>query len=265
MQDHTTAYFLKLSICLILFSCTGSKKQKQIKRLPLFDSIPATYPVFNNSDSSQIIKYNGFHLSYDENSEQPLWVSYILKKEMLDTGYVKRSNDFREDTMVVTISARLKDYARSGYDRGHLAPAADMKWSEQTMSESFLLSNMSPQKPRFNRGIWKKLEGRVRKWAIRDEVICVLTGPLFIEVIDTIGENKVLVPSHYYKVIMDIFPPEYKGVAFVMENKYSGKPLLDHAISIDSLESLMNVDFIPQVPDNIERRVESKPDFSMWE
>ena len=264
VQCQAIFYFFKLTICLIFFSCSPLTKQKQIKRLPLLDSISETYPIFNEADSTQLIKYKGFHLSYDESSEQALWVSYILTKEMLQHSNVNRTNDFREDTMVITYSAALSDYKKSGYDRGHLVPAADMKWSGQTMSESFLLSNMSPQKPKFNRGIWKKLEGKVRKWAMRDEMICISTGPLFIEVIDTIGENEVLVPSHYFKVIMDVFPPEYKGIAFIMENKQSNKPLLDHAVSIDSLEKLMDANFIEQVPDDIEYLVESKLDIYKW-
>ncbi|GAH82191.1 unnamed protein product, partial [marine sediment metagenome] len=127
-----------------------------------------------------IIRHTAYTLKYKEKYEQAEWVLYKLTAERVKGSY-KRTNDFRPDPMVKTGSATLSDYKGSGYDRGHLAPAGDMKWSTTAMSESFYMSNMSPQNPGFNRGIWKKLEGQVRTWATDNEEIYIVTGPVLSE------------------------------------------------------------------------------------
>ncbi|MDZ7792136.1 MAG: DNA/RNA non-specific endonuclease [Spirochaetia bacterium] len=124
------------------------------------------------------MRHTGYTLSYSEEHEQAEWVAYKLTIEELQ-GDVERTDNFREDKKVDTETASLSDYRGSGYDRGHLAPAADFSWSEEAMSDTFYLSNMSPQKPGFNRGIWRSLESQVREWAIRDKALLVVTGPVF--------------------------------------------------------------------------------------
>ena len=114
-------------------------------------------------------------------------------------GKYERSDNFRKDPHVSTESATLSDYKGSGYDRGHIIPAADMKWSPDAMSASFFMSNMSPQDPSFNRGIWKKLEEQVGKWALENSEIYIVTGPVLTDgPYQTIGVNKVAVPKYYY-------------------------------------------------------------------
>ena len=109
----------------------------------------------------EVIEHTYYTLSYIEQHEQPEWVYYVLTGDMI-SGAAKRGNDFRSDPKVPTESAQLNDYKGSGYDRGHLAPAASMSINSTAMSESFYMSNMSPQEPGFNRGIWKNLEKTVR-------------------------------------------------------------------------------------------------------
>ena len=156
------------------------------------------------SDSSSVLKYLGFHLSYNEEFEQANWTAYILTREMVENGQFERKDNFRADTNVATFSASLADYRKSGFDRGHLVPAADMKWSEQAMSESFLMSNMSPQLPGFNRSLWRKLETQVRKWAIENDSLYIITGPVLAGIDQFIGKNQVGVPHSYFKLIVDI-------------------------------------------------------------
>ena len=142
------------------------------------DKIAEGYPKISTK-YNEIEKYSGFHLSYNEKHEQSNWVAYILTKKMVRNDKVDRSDNFRSDKNIKTKSASLNDYRGTGYDRGHLAPAADMHWSELSMSESFLMSNMSPQEAEFNRGVWKKLEEQVRDFAVENETIFVVTGPVF--------------------------------------------------------------------------------------
>ena len=128
----------------------------------------------------QIVYRSGYSLSYNEDHEQANWVAYTLTA-VHARGTVKRINDFRVDPEIKTGSASLSDYKGSGYDRGHLAAAADMKWSKKVLSESFYMSNMSPQNPSFNRGIWKRLENQMRQWALDEQKLHIVTGGVLIE------------------------------------------------------------------------------------
>ena len=211
----------------------------------------------------QIINHSAYSLSYNEEHEQANWVAYKLTAEKV-RGSVKRKDAFRADPKVKTGSASLDDYRGSGYDRGHLAPAADMKWSSTAMSESFFMSNMSPQNPGFNRGIWKRLEEHVRNWAIDNESIHITTGGVLKGKLTTIGNNRVSVPSFYYKVILDYKEPEIKGIGFILFNENTKKSLEPYAVSIDEVEKFTGLDFYYYLPDNIENKVESMVDVSKW-
>ena len=169
-------------------------------------------------EGDQIVVHTGFTLSYSEPHEQAEWVAYVVTAERLK-GAVKRTNNFRIDPAVLTGSAVLGDYKGSGYDRGHLAPAASMAWSKEAMSESFFLSNMSPQKPGFNRGIWKKLEEAVRDMAHQHGTVVVVTGPVLEEGLLEIGPSGLDIPRAYYKVVLDVTEPTIEGIAFVLPNE----------------------------------------------
>ncbi len=215
----------------------------------------------------QIVEHEGFTLSYDEKYEQPIWVAYKLTKERLENKVAKRTDNFREDPNISSESATLNDYKKSGYDRGHLAPAADFSYSKESMSSTFYLSNMSPQLPNFNRGIWKILEEQVRSWATQNNELFVVTGPIFQgKPKDKIGRNKVGVPTHYYKVILDIQPPEVKGIGFILEHKKYADPksFFTYAVSIDKVEEMTGLDFFPNIPNNLEDEIEENLYVNRW-
>lgn len=183
-------------------------------------------------------------LGYIERHEQAAWVIYIISNKQILAKNAERSNhSFRRDPAIPTGSASSSDYTRSGFDRGHLAPAADMAYSEQTMRDSFYMSNISPQRPGFNRGIWKDLEAWVRQTAVKERLVVVVTGPVFPgRDIQTIGKNAVTVPSHFYKIVYDLTPPQ-KMIAFILPNEKSDKPLRAFAVSVDAVERLTGLDF----------------------
>ena len=195
--------------------------------------------------------------------EQANWVAYELTKKET-RGKFKRTNKFIADSSISTGSATSQDYKKSGYDQGHLAPAADMAWSKTAMKESFYYSNMSPQLPSFNRDIWKKLEEHVRDWAVDDKAVYVVTGPVLTEGLSTIGPNKVSVPKYYYKVILDYTLPEIKGIGFIMPNAGSKKPLKTYAVTIDSVEKFTGIDFFYRLPDDQEGVIEESMDTGAW-
>ena len=210
-----------------------------------------------------IITHTGYSLLYDETYEQADWVAYELTKEETGKG-AKRTNKFIRDPQVKTGSADNSDYSGSGYDRGHMAPAGDMGWSSTSMAESFYYSNMSPQEPGFNRGIWKNLEELVRTWAVENQAIYVVTGPVLTSGLATIGNNKVAVPKYYYKVILDYTEPGLKGIGFILPNKASKEPLQAFAVTIDSVEKFTGIDFFPQLPDMQEKSIESTLTLQSW-
>ncbi|QQS52233.1 MAG: DNA/RNA non-specific endonuclease [Bacteroidota bacterium] len=202
-------------------------------------------------DSCQIIEHRHYTLCYSEKHEQAKWVYYELTKAEVQSN-TARKEAFREDAKVATGSASLADYKSSGYDRGHLAPAADMEMDSLAMAESFYMSNMSPQKPSFNRGIWKKLEMQVRDWAVQEDTILVVTGPVFVDNLGAIGENRVTVPGYYYKIILDV-TGEKKIVAFLMKNEASSEELFHFTIPADSLEVLTGINFFPELEAIVEK------------
>lgn len=224
-----------------------------------WDKLSSGYPLAHTGDT--ILSYAGFDLAYNEQFEQAAWVAYVLTREEIESGTVERTDDFRADTSIGSGSATPADYRGSGYDRGHLAPAGDMKWDELVMSQSFLMSNMSPQNPAFNRGIWRRLETEVRKWALEKDSIYVITGPLFSSRDSLIGENGVGVPGFYFKVLVDLSPPDHDMIAFLLPNSGSSEELKSFAISVDSLERLSAYDFFAGAPDQdviqwLEARIE---------
>ena len=214
--------------------------------------------------NDEVIHHSYYTLSYNEDHEQANWVAYKLTSEMIQNGSYNRTDNFRPDYKVKNQSSQLSDYKGSGYDRGHLCPAGDMKISKIAMSESFYMTNMSPQSPSFNRGIWKSLESIVRTWAIENDEIYVVTGPILTDIIGSIGSNSVSIPKYYYKVILDYKEPELKGIGFVLENAKSKSSLVSYAISIDNVEELTGIDFFPSLPDTIENIIEESFSIDKW-
>jgi endonuclease G len=208
---------------------------------------------YPESTSGEIIVHKGFALSYNEEHEQAEWTAHELTKENLEKDWNSRNDNFLPDTKVRTGSATPDDYRGSGYDRGHLVPAADLAWDSEAMAESFLLSNISPQSGNFNKGIWRELEELTRNWAKKNGSLFVITGPvLTVEPKGVIGENEVSVPVAYYKVLLDYTEPGQKGIAFVIPNEVSYEPLFTFCTSIDEVEALTGINFFPDLLDGKE-------------
>ena len=237
-----------ITTILILILCISSASSAQ-ELLPI-------------STTGQIVKHTYFTLSYSEADEQPEWVYYELTPALVN-GSQPRKDEFRPDPMISTISAQLEDYDGTVYDRGHLCPAGDMKLNKTSMSETFYLSNMSPQERSFNRGVWNKLEAKVRKWAITEGKIYVVTGGVLTSNKGEIGVNGVSVPKYFYKVIFNS-KGQGKMIAFLLPNEKGTKPLQEYVVSVDSLESLTGIDFFPALQDSIENHLESSKDVSAW-
>lgn len=238
----------KFTILLLLFPALESYGQ----------SIHELYP----SIQGELIERTYFSLDYNESTEQANWVIYAIHP----FGETKRKDRFKEDPLVSTRSATLKDYQKSGYDRGHLAPAGDMVNSKNAMEESFFMSNMSPQKPGFNRGIWKSLEDLMRSWAkiFNSGQDYVVVGPVIGEAnCGTIGDG-VIVPCHYYRIYVDL--ETEVAIGFILPNESGSDQLHTYSVSIDSIEAITGIDFFPLLNDSLENKIErmQRPDLFLF-
>lgn len=215
------------------------------------------------STTGQIVNHNYYTLSYNEKWEQAEWVAYELKK-----GYIKKNRFkrpfFIEDPKVKTVSADWRNFKNSGFDKGHLCPAADMQFDSEAYNDTFYTSNISPQDRAFNGGIWNRLEEKVRYWAERYDDVFVVTGGVLSPSLKTIGREKVAVPEFFYKIILDDSKGNFKLIAFLIPNKKSDKPLYDFVVSVDSIEKMTGIDFFPALDDKIENELEKSTSYKSW-
>ena len=225
-------------------------------------------PAIGKKAPSQILSYKGFTVSYNNNTRLPNWVAYELTATEV-AGELPRKDKFRPDPRVDGPQANKEDYRNSGWDRGHMAPAADMKWDMEAMEESCFFTNICPQNPQLNGGDWKELEDKCRKWAKKHGNIYIACGPIIMKnEHGKIGANEVIVPDKFYKVVLARINGEYQGMGFIFHNsplrksKISGKPpvnrpLESYLVSIDEVEAATGIDFFPLLPADTQNRVES--------
>jgi len=238
---------LNIILLSVIFSWFGYQSAGQ--------SLEDYYP----KATGQIVRHAYFALDYNEAHEQANWVIYFAG----NFGNTSRNDQFREDPEVKTGSATLEDYKGSGYDRGHLAPAADMNFNTESMSESFYLSNMSPQIPSFNRGIWKSLEELLRDWSAINpsDWDVIVTGPVLTKPCGVIG-NHVTVPCSYYKIYADM--ESLRSIAFILPNEGSETDLKNFTVSIDSLEAATGIDFFHLLSNSAQNKLESTVALEEW-
>lgn len=215
------------------------------------------------STTGAIIHHNYYTLSYNEKYEQAEWVAYELNKTQLTNKNFKRPY-FELDPKVTTKSAHYKNFKNSGYNKGHLCPAGDRKFSKEAFDETFLTSNISPQLYDFNGGVWNRLEQKVRYWAEKHEKIYIITGGILKPNLKTIGTEKVAVPDYFYKIILDYHEPEIKAIAFLVPHEESEKGLYQFVTSIDTIEEMTGIDFFHKLPDSIENELEKTSSYINW-
>lgn len=215
-------------------------------------------PIMKSNTGGQILKRKGYTLSYNADYKTPQWVAWELTKKETK-GKERRTDKFLPDPDVRGAKAYTGDYTKSGYDRGHMAPAADMKWNRKAMEESFYMSNICPQNPNLNRGDWNDLEEKSRHWAKKYGVVYIACGPIYDNKRPKrIGNNKVAVPDAFYKVVLINDKKNPKAIGFIFPNKAGHKPLKKYVVTVDSVEKRTNIDFFSALPDEIENKIEAE-------
>ena len=228
--------------------------------------------------NKDIIKHHALVISYNEEHEQANWVAHKINKKIID-GNVSRTNNFRIDSQIETGSSEEKDYFLKtklpsgkytydgfGYDRGHLAPSADFKWSKTALSDSYFYSNMSPQLPEFNRKGWANIEGFLRSYVYENETnLLVVTGPFYHENVKKSerSKNNMSIPDYFFKIAVDL--KNMLGVGFLVPHEKLTSPIESYMVPIDSIESLTGYDFNFQLTDSIENKLEKEMEVKSWQ
>ncbi len=213
--------------------------------------------------TSQIKEYSGFTISFNKDNGTPNYVAWELLDEE-SKGAKGRSNNFWTDPDIEGCPS-TSDYTRSGYDRGHMCPSGDQKWSQEAMNDCFVMANMCPQLHELNNGAWKTLETKERQWATRDSALMIVAGPIYDKSDKKrIGKAGVRVPGAFFKVLLAPYLEEPRGIAFVYPNMTAPGNMQDYAMSIDELEKILGYDFFPALPDEIENKVEASYSFKEW-
>ena len=214
-------------------------------------------------EGGELIIHDHFQLSYAEQYEQAAWVAYTLDKAHL-TGDIRKRPYYIMDPMVSTGSADWRNFKGSGYDRGHLCPAGDRKFSETAYNQTFYTSNISPQDRQFNAGIWNELEQQVRRWARKYGKLYIITGGVLGDGLPTIGTEYVAVPEAYYKVVIRGEGEDTRAIGFLIPNTNTDLQPEAFLISLDDLEALTGLDFFPELPEQAQQSVESTVDSRRW-
>ena len=265
-------YFVKLLFLVVfIFETVGCRDKKQESTQPIFnivsdkiDGSKYINPVYLPSSTTHIIVSHKYYmLSYSEKHEQAEWVAYQLNKSDLSSTNYDRPY-FIDDPKVESGSASWKNYKKSGYDKGHLCPAGDRKFSLEAFNETFFTSNISPQRHDFNAGVWNRLEQKTRYWATKYDGVFVITGGILTNNLESIGKENVSVPDYFYKILVDNSRGEYKVIAFLVPHEDSKKPLYQFVVSVDKIEKLTGIDFFAKLPDALENRLEKESDYKGW-
>lgn len=259
MKNRKLYYLIITGVISLVLYFINNSQGNETKTIALdnsFNFLPST-------NGNQLVKHDYYTLSYSEKHEQAAWVAYELTPQHLKKINRKRPY-FIYDDKVTTKSANYRNYKKSGYDRGHLVPAGDMRFSLEAYNDTFFTSNISPQNHQFNAGVWNRLEQKVRYWTKKYGKIYVITGGVLSNNLKTIGKEHVSVPDFFYKIILDNSKDNPKIIAFLIPHKKSDKPLYSFVTSVDSIEKLTGIDFFAALPNTIENELESNSNYKKW-
>ena len=212
---------------------------------------------------TQLVRYEGYDAYFDSAWHIPACVVYELTRLEVTTDSAARTDDFMQDTQVDGCPTP-KAYAGSNYNRGHMAPAGDMRWSARAMRESFYMTNICPQSRSLNEGAWARLEQKCREWTMRDSALIIAAGPIVTGDTTILASEQVVVPQRFYKVILAPFCSPMRMAAFIFDNAACNAPLKHNATTVAHVEQLTGIDFFAALPDDMERDLESRNDWDQW-
>ncbi len=258
-------YFFIILTGLLFFSCENNGDFEQTENEQNQKNfVKDSFNYLPTSTTGQVVFHDYYSLSYNEDYENPEWVAYSLSPKQISKAQRKRPY-FIRDPKVKTRSAHYKNYYPNGYEKGHLVPAADRRFSEAAFDETFYTSNVAPMDHYFNSGIWNDLEKQVRYWAKRYGKLYVVTGGILKPGLEKIGREDVAVPDEFYKIILDYNNPKHpKMIGFLIPHHDSLVSPKVFVVPVDSIEKLTGIDFFPALPDSIENKLEKEKKPDQW-
>lgn len=266
---HTAAIaFAAVILMPAFYSCNTGKDEPKMPTPDIPGKPSATHyeglenVVIPSGLASQIKEYTGFTLSFNKDNRTPNYVAWELLGSEVG-GSVSRTDYFWQDNDIDGCP-KHSDYTGSGFDRGHMCPAADQKWSEEAMNDCFVMANMCPQLNVLNAQAWEKLEEKERQWAKRDSAVMIIAGPIYSDGETYIEKSKVRVPDAFFKVLIAPYLDEPRGIAFVYPHMKCPGNMQDYATSIDEVEKITGFDFFSSLPDELETKLESTYSFTDW-
>lgn len=221
-------------------------------------------PVFQAEHAERIVR-DGYEICYSYDYNTPLWVAWELTADEASAKGKGRADEFAPEPALGSYSPHSYDYSRSGYDRGHMAPAADFRWTESAMEGTFVMSNVCPQNHVLNAGSWNDLERQCRKWAQNYDKLWICCGPIYGSNPKTIGKDvEISVPESFFKVVLKPWKDGYEAIGFVMPNSPCEDDFFNYAVSVDQVEEMTGMDFFALLPDNIEDKIEGELIVKNW-
>lgn len=243
-----------------------NEPSETIEATIVFDSLNLELPRLKTNKPEQILVREGYTTSYNSSTKNANWVSWHLTKEHTTGPWSRKGIPYSVDYDVKGARQELEDWYDNNLpiDHGHLCPAGDNKWSEKAMTQSFLLTNMCPQNSALNQGDWEELESRCRGWANHYGEVYIAAGPIFYnKTYKTIGANKVGVPDAFFKAILRM-NKNPQALGFIYPNDGTHHKIDFYVVSIDEVEAQTGIDFFYNLSDDIEDKVESSSNISLW-
>ena len=217
------------------------------------------------SSAEIIIDYEGFTVSYNPQRRIPNWVFYELIAEETNGPYSRKGKNFQQDSRSQVPQSDSYDFRGSGWSRGHMAPAADFKWSDSAMWETFYYTNICPQDRGLNNRYWNTLENKVRSWAKQFGKVYVVTGPIIGKNVNgVIGSHGVTIPDAFFKAILAPLADGWTSIAFMMENTSDQRYFKDCATTVNVVEKMTGFDFFSSLDDSVEESIEDLLDYKTW-
>ena len=213
----------------------------------------------------QILTRKAYVTSYNKDTKIPNWVAWHLTAGHTKGSHQRPGGAWHEDEEVDEPRATLYDYRGSGWSRGHMCPAGDNKWDAEAMYESFLFTNCCPQNNNLNSGTWNQIEMACRRWAERFGDIYIVCGPiLFRQERQSIGQNHVVVPEAFFKVVLCLNGTP-KGIGFICRNTDGNSKKDLYVNTIAQVERITGMTFFPNLPKDIAETVKSQADLGKWD
>ncbi len=254
--DVRQSKFASTLFCLLFSACTSLPVQVEQSPHSHLQTIPGVLEVPVHSKDDKIFKRTGYYVLFDSVKRVPKWVAYKLDKNTSTNKAVPRTDNFRLDVDIENCpNPKDYDFKKNGYDRGHLAPAEDMRWSKAAMDDSFLMSNMTPQSAMLNRNKWRMLEDSIRKRSGVVDAVYVVTGPVLSEPCLKYIAKDICVSENHFKVVLEKRDTTYTAIGYVMPQNPTKRPE-EYATSVAEVEKLTGFDFFAELPDEIEREAE---------